>query len=148
MATAHDASASDAAREAAYAAIYAALPNIACQRLCHPACGPIVVPAREWERMERSTGGTRNGETLTCPHLDGIAGLCRAHTQRPLICRLWGVVETMACPWGCVPERWLSAEEAQALLDRAIALSDGAIVSAWRGWLPMLQQRDAADTDG
>lgn len=134
----------DAAHDVVEAALYADLPDLACQRLCHSACGPIVVPAREWERIAHATGGTGEGDSLTCPHLDVEAGSCRAHALRPLICRLWGVVETMACPWGCVPDRWLSAEEAAALLDRAVALSGGAVVSAWRGWRPMLE-RGAAE---
>ena len=119
-----------------YAELYAGLPDISCLRLCHPACGPIVVPAEEWDR-----GGTPRGESLPCPHLDEGAGLCRAHELRPLICRLWGVVESMRCPWGCEPERWLSAAEAAELLDRALRLSDGRVTSAWLGWDRFLETR-------
>jgi hypothetical protein len=32
------------------------------------------------------------------------------------ICRLWGVVPAMACPFGCQPDRWLSDREACLLL--------------------------------
>lgn len=124
-----------------YAELYVGLPDIACRRLCHPACGPIVVPAEEWDRMEAATGGTPRGEALPCPHLDEVAGLCRAHELRPLICRLWGVVETMRCPWGCEPERWLSAAQAAELLDRALRLSGGRVTSAWLGWDRFLEAR-------
>jgi hypothetical protein len=28
-----------------------------------------------------------------------------------LICRAWGLVKRMSCPFGCVPDRWLSDAE-------------------------------------
>ena len=34
-------------------------------------------------------------------------------------CRLWGIVETMKCEWGCVPERYLTHEEGFEFLERA-----------------------------
>jgi len=36
-----------------------------------------------------------------------------------MICRLWGLTKSMACPFGCVPERWLTEDEAHALLAKA-----------------------------
>ena len=35
---------------------------------------------------------------------------------RPLICRLYGLVKRMACPWGCQPDRWMTDVEAYELL--------------------------------
>jgi hypothetical protein len=26
------------------------------------------------------------------------------YTIRPTICRLWGVIDALACPWGCKPD--------------------------------------------
>src|SRR2546429_6087610 len=31
-------------------------------------------------------------------------GRCTVYEVRPMICRLWGMVEGMQCPHGCVPE--------------------------------------------
>lgn len=54
-------------------------------------------------------------QDLLCPHL-GPDGRCTAYEVRPMICRLWGVTRSMACPWGCIPDRWLSDGEAMELL--------------------------------
>lgn len=54
-----------------------------------------------------------------CPVLR--AGLCGNHAHRPLICRLYGVVERLRCPYGCEPERWLTDEEAADLRDELAA---------------------------
>ena len=120
--------------DAAHAALYARLPSIDCQRRCAGACGPLVATELEWARMESATGGEAWGDDTVCPHLDRDAGLCRGYALRPLICRLWGVVETMPCPFGCQPERWLTAEDADALVAAVIALAGGQLVSGWRGW--------------
>jgi Fe-S-cluster containining protein len=58
---------------------------------------------------------------LKCDKLSG--GRCTVYPDRPLICRLFGVVEQMRCPFGCVPERFLSERAAYALLERAEKLA-------------------------
>lgn len=58
-----------------------------------------------------------------CPHLSQN-GKCRAYEARPAICRLWGAVKTMACPWGCRPQRWLRDKEAVSILNEIDRLSD------------------------
>ena len=35
--------------------------------------------------------------------LDEVHGRCTVYAARPMICRLWGVAQGMACPWGCQP---------------------------------------------
>ena len=109
--------------------IYARIPKIDCKRKCHMACGPIHVFGVEWDRMQAAslvTIGTV-GPSLTCPALSGNA--CSIYEVRPLICRLWGVVKAMTCPWGCVPERWLSDREAEDLMRRLDRMSKGRIES-------------------
>ena len=119
-------------------ALYASLPSIDCQMLCHPACGPIVMSGREHERLVREHGARESGADLVCPYLERASGLCGAYQARPLICRLWGVVETMRCEWGCVPERYLTQGEAEALLADAQLLSNGVARTVWPGWNAML----------
>jgi hypothetical protein len=52
----------------------------------------------------------------TCPALKD--GRCSVYDVRPTLCRLWGVVEDMPCPWGCVPDGGrLPSIIGQALLD-------------------------------
>lgn len=124
--------------DTAHRALYDRLPGIDCQRRCAHACGPIVATEVEWHRMEAATGGAPWGVDTVCPHLDRHAGLCGAHALRPLICRLWGVVETMPCPHGCQPERWLTAEEADVLVREGLALAGGRAASGWLGWRQLI----------
>ena len=46
---------------------------------------------------------------------------CAGHCTRifeldPIVCRLWGRLKRLECPYGCQPDRWLSGAEADALL--------------------------------
>jgi Fe-S-cluster containining protein len=44
---------------------------------------------------------------------------CTHYEIRPSICRLWGLVkDTLECPFGCVPERWLTNEEAKRFSEK------------------------------
>ena|SRR2546421_4656866 len=110
-------------------ALYAAIPHLDCKRLCQQSCGPIVMSRREWDRIEARRGAARmyasaeNRRTMVCPYLDAASGACSVYAVRPLICRLWGVVKRMRCPWGCKPERWLSDKQARKLLRAVQRLS-------------------------
>jgi len=126
--------------ETEYAALYAQVPEIDCQMRCARHCGPIVVPETEWKRMERATGRGADADETTCVHLDVGSGRCRAHPMRPLVCRLWGVVEDAPCPYGCVPERWLTRAEADRLLEQALMHSGGRVLASWRGWRTMIDR--------
>lgn len=106
------------------ATIYARIPSIACRGLCHGSCGPVPATRAEIATIEAQSshawGVTRD---FTCTMLAG--GRCSVYESRPLLCRLWGVVEKMACPHGCIPDRWLSDDEAKALLDSAGKIGGG-----------------------
>ena len=97
---------------------YASLPRLNCQRKCQAACGPIVFSGEERERIERRMGTAWRALSLQCPMLTP-SGACAIYDIRPMICRLWGLTKSMACPFGCVPERWLTEDEAHALLAKA-----------------------------
>lgn len=103
--------------------LYAELPTLNCKRLCSESCGPVIMGRIEWQSVCRAVREERLGlaEDLTCPILEN--GLCAAYEVRPMLCRLWGIVETMKCPWGCVPERWLTNEEGSEFLARAADVS-------------------------
>ena len=81
----------------------------------------------EWERIierlgfEPKAGDFSTLLDLQCPMLSPDRR-CNVYDIRPLICRLWGLVRTMRCPWGCVPERWLSHEDGHRLLARVEAI--------------------------
>lgn len=97
--------------------LYERIPKIDCKRKCQECCGPILMSRSEWQRIcSRLRYEPRGNARLTCPMLKNGTD-CRVYAIRPAICRLWGVVERMRCPYGCEPERWLSDEEAHAILD-------------------------------
>lgn len=117
----------------------AQVPQIDCKGHCHTSCGPIFMGLDEHRQIAELHGGpiphaARNlrgqvllaAPDLVCPLLDADRR-CTVYRRRPLICMLWGVVESMPCIYGCRPERWLTDEECISLL-----LQSG----AWDG-LPM-----------
>jgi hypothetical protein len=101
-------------------AMYAEMPTLDCQGKCAEACGPILMSRVEWERIEERGEVGPLGPDLTCPLLDGER--CSVYDIRPTICRLWGMVESMPCLWGCKPSRLLTDDEGGAFLERAGAL--------------------------
>ena len=111
--------------------IYARVPKLVCARKCMASCGPIWASPLETARMlslgfdiTSTARGVVNGAPLALSHCPALRGAdCRAYAARPLICRLWGVVERMRCPFGCRPQRWLSDDEARQLLLAAEGLA-------------------------
>jgi len=70
----------------------------------------IPLPVEALETLKRDGN-------YACPALD--EGRCTVYERRPSICRLWGVVESLACPHGCRPEpRALTDQEGFAFLAR------------------------------
>lgn len=105
-------------RDAELEQLYAELPALDCQGRCAESCGPIAMSALERQRIE-ARGVKLMPLAMTCPALTQL-GRCSVYEVRPLICRLWGLVEQMACPWGCRPEGgFLDDATARRLLARA-----------------------------
>jgi len=107
--------------------IYRAVPTVECKGLCTDSCGPI--PMSRTERMRIEDQGVdipdpatfiANGDTHCVALVDGR---CTVHEQKPLICRLWGAVESMPCPHGCeVTPGLLMDTGAQSLIRRSLRL--------------------------
>lgn len=112
-------------------AVYAKLPKLACQGRCQECCGPIGMSPVEHQRMaERGRpipGVIAKGQPdyvfsphLRCPQLAGN-GRCTVYAIRPMLCRIWGMVESMRCPFGCVPEGgFLPEDQCQLLMREAM----------------------------
>jgi len=105
--------------------IYRAVPTVACKGLCSESCGPIAMSADEHRRIADSGIDIPTPMQLlesddpTCPAL--ADGRCTVYGARPLICRLWGAVESMPCPHGCeVAPGLLMDAGAQALIGRSL----------------------------
>jgi uncharacterized protein len=100
--------------------LYKQIPvTIKCQGLCQESCGPIAMTEVEFERISETSG------TTPCINESGICSLlkdgkCSVYSIRPVICRLFGLIESMKCPFGCVPTpRYLTKEEGFKILSKA-----------------------------
>ena len=93
----------------------ARLPALNCKRLCQEYCGPIAMGRMEHKRIVARLGHQPVHSCVSCPML-AQDGACGIHDIRPLVCRLWGLVEAMPCPHGCRPERWVTEEESRRLI--------------------------------
>lgn len=101
--------------------VYPKVPNVACKGLCVDQCTAIAMTEAEFARLEavagRPPGVDVNG---TCSLLKD--GRCSAYRDRPLICRIYGTSEAIACPHGCVPERTLTQAQAGALITESMRI--------------------------
>lgn len=143
----------DAEKVAALDALYSELPSLECRGLCWHSCGPVDMSATERERIadlgvtipgytrEAAERYRETGKVEACPAL-GPFKTCGVHPVRPMICRLWGMTETMRCPHGCRPTRELTEAEGYAFLERSREIGGGE-ESAVRGLIAELA-RDPA----
>lgn len=91
--------------------LYASLPKIECKGECWDSCGPIAMTPVERGLIDDVAGVQLPllQTKLRCPAL-GMFGTCTVYEVRPLICRLWGLVPSMRCNFGCMPEGGLMRE--------------------------------------
>lgn len=112
-------------RDRALTAIYRLIPEIPdCDGGCVESCGPIAMFDGEWARVKRAARRTpvmAKGQ-MTCPLLSPT-GRCTVYSVRPYICRLWGTTPELACPHGCMPQRWLGRREAQEIYAKIAAIA-------------------------
>jgi uncharacterized protein len=105
-------------REAKLEALYARIPDMECKGLCASvACEHIPMSQTERARLEAAVGRDvtiPEDAPLICPALE--AGRCSVYDSRPLMCRLWGAAEGLACPHGCRPADPVSRQDAIALM--------------------------------
>lgn len=106
--------------------------ELRCKGLCRDSCGPVPMTAAEVATLQAATGRTyevaplgdrfiigplQGKDGLDCPAL--ADGKCSGYEARPLVCRLWGMVDHrwMRCPHGCAPTpRWITNEESARML--------------------------------
>lgn len=103
--------------------LYAQIPRLDCKGLCPSSCGPIECSERERELIERQAGKPLDvTAALSCSMLTDD-GRCSVYAQRPMLCRLWGAVERMKCPWGCKPDPgYLTDEQGGRLLRESLRI--------------------------
>lgn len=115
------------------AALYARLRPVKCKGLCTESCGPIGMHPAEVENVREKYGGLPVvDETLVCSELH--EGRCGIYPVRPLICRAWGVVKVMRCPFGCKPDgSFVSDATLEALYDELMRLKPGPVYMSLTG---------------
>lgn len=119
------------------------IPKIDCQRTCGKSvCGPVALTELEKKVIKDQFGLKSKDDffqqTAQCPfYQPSIMGQtmeeCRIYETRPLICRLWGVVDVdgMRCPYQCrVTPRMLTRDEAYQILQRGSELGGKAVTMA------------------
>lgn len=113
--------------------IYSKIPEIDCQGLCYDQCTLIIAHPAELNNIGFNPhfktledckvlvhlikqDWYHNDGCLTCPMLDSNKR-CKIYDKRPLVCRLYGVVEGMECRFGCKPKtRYLTDKEGRELM--------------------------------
>jgi Fe-S-cluster containining protein len=119
--------------DARLAELYARIPRIPdCDGRCWTSCGPVGMSDRERQRIRAA--GTRitpyeqamaSPERFWCDALTSDKR-CKIYELRPLICRLWGAVESMPCVYGCQPEGgYLSDAEGYRLIAESMRAGGG-----------------------
>ena len=91
--------------------LYDRIPAIPdCDRRCWTSCGPINMADRERQKIRQAgyritpyRQAMAEADTYYCEALAGDKR-CAVYDLRPMVCRLWGAVESLPCVHGCVPE--------------------------------------------
>lgn len=123
---------------AALDAIYAELPTVQCQGRCAGACGPILLTDAEARRLQLTAHRKPKTLPMAATSQDGAAAerciyltpadRCAAYAVRPLICRVWGVISSLSCPFGCVPTEWLDDLRFLRIAQRVEAIAGGRVL--------------------
>jgi hypothetical protein len=116
--------------------LYALVPSVACQRRCGVACGPVVLTDLEARRLQLATHIkprtlpmlNGNKATMRCVYLAPDQRRCTVYAIRPLICRVWGALKRLSCPFGCAPVRWLTDHEFLAIAQAVERLGGGRVL--------------------
>lgn len=114
-----------ATREQQLREVWDQLPKTNCQGLCADSCYSMWQTPTEQQVIQRHTG-----QTLPLIHAGTpcqaltILRRCAVYEHRPLICRLWGMVASMRCGYGCIPEGgFLTDRQAYELIARVAEIS-------------------------
>jgi hypothetical protein len=104
--------------------LYAEVPAIKCKGLCAPiACTEIGMSLDEVRHLTNASGVPPKQKDGLCNQLKD--GRCGSYADRPVACRLWGVVDAMRCPHGCETEKVLSDGEGRKIVEKVFKLSNG-----------------------
>lgn len=108
--------------------IYGSIPRVQCIGKCQLACGPVGLFPIEAENI-KAKGHTLPvaSEDLVCSKLSAT-GTCSMYSDRPLVCRMYGAVPALQCPYGCKPERPLDPEVEKGIMKKVQDLKSGKLI--------------------
>lgn len=110
--------------------LYKEIPRLRCKGKCQEACGPIgLFPIEIASFKEKGiplpvVGNHSVEGSLTCSHLKDN-GRCAVYKDRPFICRLFGHLERLSCPYRCTSKKPFTQEDADRIISEIKALLDG-----------------------
>lgn len=114
--------------------LYDRIPAIPdCDGRCWTSCGPVGMSDRERQRIRQAgykitpyQQAMRKAETYYCEALTGDKRCAVYDLLRPVVCRLWGAVESLPCIYGCIPEGgYLSDVEGYWLISESMRIGGG-----------------------
>lgn len=109
--------------EEALRGLFDEVPDVECKGLCVQSCGPIAMSAAEEAVILAKHGCVPAASPVdqACSSLRD--GRCSIYADRPLVCRVFGAVRDLRCPFGCAPKSGLMpSREARKLFMRAEAI--------------------------
>jgi hypothetical protein len=95
--------------------IYSRIPEFKCQERCGECCGPVrwslaeEIVIRDYIRRHGIEYRKMKSIMDYCPFLTEDKK-CSIYPVRPLVCRVYGVLENLRCPY-IKPEKYMSLEE-------------------------------------
>lgn len=105
-------------------ALYKQIPTVECKGLCTIACANIHVTELEEHRLR--VHAHQKLKTLpngVCQFLKNDR--CSIYSLRPMICRIWGVIRSLSCMHGCVPQKWLTFPEFHEIAKEIESITGG-----------------------
>ena len=87
------------------------IPKFTCKPGCHACCGPVPFSKEEWKRVKDKR---EPAKALGCAYL-GKDG-CEIYDERPMMCRLFGVVENLQCPHGGKPAKMMLGRDSYKII--------------------------------
>ena len=92
------------------------IPGMDCVPGCTACCGLASFSRFEWDLLPAAVRKGYDRFRLNCGFCDKRAGVCTIFEDRPISCRLLGVVENLYCPAGITPPNMLSVAEAAEII--------------------------------
>jgi len=109
--------------------IYKRIPTLKCPPGCSACCGPVPLCNKEASVLREHfkdnpdkslLEGINSFITPVDEHLNcrfSSKEGCTVYDKRPFMCRLFGITESLKCPLGCKPNRYLTFAEESELME-------------------------------